>query len=197
MKIGERYGRLTILGKGSPAASGQQSRSTMKCECDCGVIKDIRADSLQRGLSRSCGCLHSDVHKTHGHHTGGRASPTYKTWESMIRRVDGKYKKLGISCVHRWRSFENFLADMGERPHGKTLDRIDNSGDYKLENCRWATPKQQARNRRDNVFVTHNGEKRLLIDVCEELKKPYSYTVRRLKINRPPKWMEKECVFVY
>ncbi len=196
MEVGEKYGRLTIISKGDPVVSGRQKRGTLRCRCECGVVKDIRVDSIRRGSSKSCGCLFAEAHTSHGHWSGSRASPTYSTWRSMIERVDGKYASLGISCIERWRSFDNFLSDMGERPHGKTLDRINNEGDYGPDNCRWSTPKQQARNRSNNVYVVYKGERRLLIEVCEELGRPYNYAVKRLKVNKQPKWMEKQCVYV-
>jgi hypothetical protein len=73
----------------------------------------------------------------------------------------------GITVCKRWDSFENFLSDMGERPEGKTLDRRDNEGNYTPENCRWATPKEQSRNRRDNRLLTYKGETRTVVEWAE------------------------------
>ncbi len=90
----------------------------------------------------------------HGHRKGKR-SPTYNSWRAMMERCTYKrhpwyriYGGRGIIVCDAWRTFANFLADMGERPEGMTLDRIDSDGNYELSNCRWATPKQQAMNRR-------------------------------------------------
>lgn len=90
----------------------------------------------------------------HGHR-GPRASRTYKTWAEMRQRTtNSKYPEWhyyggrGITCCARWALFVNFLEDMGERPEGKSLDRIDNDGNYEPHNCRWATPKEQVQNRR-------------------------------------------------
>lgn len=95
----------------------------------------------------------------HGHNPGsGRPSPTYRSWDAMRQRClnprdpyYSHYGGRGITACDRWRSFENFLADMGERPHNRTLDRIDNDGSYEPTNCRWATPRQQRANQRHST----------------------------------------------
>jgi len=112
----------------------------------------------------------------HGHASSTGKSPTYRTWKAMMGRCfrEGdanwhRYGGRGITACERWRTFANFLADMGERPKGLTLDRIDNDGNYEPDNCRWATRMQQGRNNSRNRLVTLNGETRCISEWCEVL----------------------------
>lgn len=113
---------------------------------------------------------------THGHTTGG-FSPEYHSWSGMIQRCTNSKRKSwehyggrGVTVCTRWMSFENFLADMGARPTGLTLERRDNDGNYEPENCRWATSNEQARNSSQTVMVEIAGETHPLVEWCERLK---------------------------
>lgn len=105
-------------------------------------------------------------------------TPEYCAWDSMLRRCyNVEYREFayyggrGIAVCDEWRnSFYEFLHDMGERPEGMSLDRIDTNGNYEPSNCRWATPQEQTRNRRSNVYITHNGETMILNDWATKLK---------------------------
>ena len=104
-------------------------------------------------------CPQADNALRHGHARHGAESPTYFSWQAMLTRcrypdrdAENKHAGRGISVCERWKSFDAFLSDMGERPSGKTLDRIDNNGNYEPSNCRWATPVEQSRNRRNAVL---------------------------------------------
>jgi len=193
----ERFGRLVVL-----AEMGRDKHGSVmwECLCDCGNLVGRTTARLRSGHVRSCGCLQKEaalnnvrLHharvKTHGlgH---GNYSPTYKTWTSMRERAktyssqSGKrYKSLGITVCDRWNSFENFLSDMGEKPVGKSIDRINPLGNYEKSNCRWATPKEQARNKVKTVFIDVNGTKMRAVEFAEQngIEKEIVYSYLRVK----------------
>jgi hypothetical protein len=136
-------------------------------QCSCGTLRTMRADAITTGKSKSCGCKKgqkiSEAFTVHG---GTLNNPKeYKTWKEMRQRClnpsNHKYKDYGargISICKEWDSFSVFLKDMGERPEGKTLGRINNDGNYEPSNCQWETPLQQANNTRRNILIEHEGK---------------------------------------
>lgn len=153
---GDRFGRLVAIEPAGFATYGRNMRTTL-CRCDCGTEKVLPNHSLRAGQIRSCGCLaveKSQEPRTHGHTRGGW-SPTYSSYMNAKCRVTypsnpgwARYGGRGIDMCARWRkSFVAFLEDMGERPDGMSLDRIDPDGNYEPGNCRWATTQQQNANK--------------------------------------------------
>ena len=158
---GWRVGRLTLLKR----IGSKQKSSLWLARCDCGKYTQVTRSKIQSGHTKSCGCLKHDYTPANKRH-GLTKTTTYNIWSSMRLRCYNKkainyerYGARGIKVCERWRrSFDNFLADMGKRPEGLCLDRMDNEGDYCHENCRWVEPKVQNRNTRVNRNITYKGE---------------------------------------
>ena len=168
--IGTRFGLLTVISIGEPP--GKNPRR-ITCLCDCGVTVVRWGTTLRTGNSTSCGCERAKKGGVTRRKHGLCKTPTYKSWEAMLGRCNrpanasyARYGARGIRVCDRWKSFGNFLADMGERPNGTTLDRIDNDGNYEPSNCRWATQAEQHDNRRITKKLTAFGETRTLIEWC-------------------------------
>jgi len=157
--IGQRFTRLLVIAR---AANNKHGFSMWKCVCDCGNEHIVGAGELIRGETKSCGCLKREriakLKAKHGHGKSGNQSPTYRSWCAMHSRCTNPrqinwpdYGGRGITICERWRGehgFENFLADLGERPEGQTLERINVDGNYQPSNCRWATYTEQRANQR-------------------------------------------------
>ena len=143
---GQRFGHLVAVARQGTAPDGHV---LWWCRCDCGKTKLIPGGSLRSGSTKSFGCYHSQQY----HHRS--KTPIWNCWKNMLQRCYNpknpcykNYGGRGIIVCDRWKEFVNFLADMGERPAGMSLDRINNDGNYEPGNCRWATRKQQSQNRR-------------------------------------------------
>jgi hypothetical protein len=183
--LGKRFGRLLVL-----RMNGTLLHRSVAwvCKCDCGKETIAIGSSLRTGDKKSCGCLLEEkIHQGMGRTHGMTRSPTYRSWESMWGRctrpndpVYDKYGGRGISVCERWSKFEEFLSDMGTRPEGLSLDRIDNSGNYEPGNCRWATPKQQSNNTRWNRTIKYNGRTYTARELSDLLGLSYNKLRRRI-----------------
>ena len=165
--VGNRYGRLLVTSR----APNKGTRIAWFCACDCGKECSVSSGGLSGGKTRSCGCLRAETMAanrcTNSRLRHGMSKSTeHKIWTGMNERCTNanskffhRYGGRGVSICDRWELFENFFADMGPRPRGKTLDRFpDKNGNYEPTNCRWATPEEQANNTCSNVLITIDGE---------------------------------------
>lgn len=171
-ETGNRYTRLVVLRQ---VGKDYEKRAVWECSCDCGKTHRVTGKSLRSGHTKSCGCLHQEfIHcgearTTHGHTAGG-FSREYSSWAGIKDRCLNKknsgfknYGARGIKVCDRWKnSFENFFKDMGECPEGRSIERINNDGDYCPENCKWATRFEQNNNTRGNHFLILNGERKTM-----------------------------------
>lgn len=174
---GDTYGRLTVIREVSPIISGKQSQRCVECRCDCGVLKVYRLYALRNGNTTSCGCLAKELVSSRMRTHGKSSVAEYGIWRGMVSRCreiesggHRHYGGRGIRVCDRWvNSFDAFYEDMGSRPSpDHSIDRIDNDGDYEPGNCRWATQKEQSRNKRVNYLVEHEGEVRCVADWAEK-----------------------------
>lgn len=167
--VKQRFGQLFVL---EMAGKNKWGNCRWLCLCNCGQKIIIQGGNLRSSHTRSCGCAHIK----HGHNKRGQQSTTYRSWDHMIQRCTNSkdknyhhYGGRGIKVCRRWMKFENFLKDMGEQPHGKSIDRINNNKGYDRFNCKWATQRQQMRNTRRNCLKTFNGKTQCISAWSEEM----------------------------
>ena len=161
---GQKFGRLTVI---SFAGQRKRRRNYWNCLCECGETTVVSRDALVFKTTQSCGCLHRE--RTSAaclmHGRAHKKDATYQAWKAMHGRCNNPKNKRfpdyggrGISVCDRWNDFEAFVTDMGDRPEEKkSIDRIDNEGNYEPVNCRWADDFEQANNKRTNHALTHDG----------------------------------------
>lgn len=160
--------------------------------CECGWIGRKRTNNVYSGTTRSCGCLKrrltAERSRTHGHTVKGTVTPTFNIWAGMLARCSNpasknwaQYGGRGITVCERWKSFENFFTDMGERPSDKSLDRIDNDKGYFLDNCKWSTHTEQMRNTRRAINLIYRGETFSLCDLANKAGISYLRLYKRIR----------------
>lgn len=196
---GKKFGYLTVIYE----YDKRNKQIRWYCQCDCGNRPIVFGNNLKRRKNISCGCISREksseriklIAKTHGLTN----SNSYRSWIALKQRCFRKkhpayerYSKLYFD--DRWLKFEDFYLDMGDRPDGKTLDRIDNSKGYYKENCRWATYKEQGRNRGDNRIIEFAGEKMTMMEWSEKLG--IKYSTLSMRINHSKWSIEKSLTTI-
>lgn len=182
--IGKKFGRLTVV---SLSCVDKRQCTIWNCVCECGNAVKVVGKDLAKGHTKSCGCLSMDKLLQRNIKHGLADTLIYKIWQGMKDRCTNpnnpKYKCYGgrgIKVCDKWlKSFESFCADMKDRPSSLyTIDRIDVNGDYEPNNCRWATPKEQANNTRRNHLLSYNNETHTLSE-WESIVKIKQTTIRQ------------------
>ena len=180
---GQRFGRLTVVKPAPNIGTG----TAYQCRCDCGVLKVIPRNYLKSGHTKSCGCLGRETHIKHG----ACGTGTYNSWIAAKRRCDypgatgyRDYGGRGITVCGRWRdSYQAFLDDMGERPTGHSIDRIDRNGNYEPGNCRWAARETQNNNTSRNRMLEFQGREQTISQWAKECGLTHSIVSKRLKLG--------------
>jgi hypothetical protein len=195
---GKVFGRLTVIKRVSPIGV---KHIQWECLCECGKISYPSSTALTSGRTYSCGCRAIEriakVNKTHGQ----SKTAVYMVWRAMKDRCENPsnwarkyYQDKGITYSEDWKSFENFIRDMGERPQGMTLERIDNKKGYCKENCKWASRHDQRINQDCNAVYTVNGVSGTLSQVIEGLKLTLSPARVHARIKRG--WSVEEAFLI-
>lgn len=181
---GEKFGRLTVRCQ----LQNEKGRVTWYCTCSCGGFKIIDSKALRTGKTASCGCLRS-THGLSGSH------PLYSMWLNMRDRCNNPANKhyrhyggKGVRVCARWDDFTLFVADMGERSPGTSIDRKNNDGNYEPSNCRWATTHEQAEHTSRSRLLTAAGRTMIMSAWARELGINPTTIIGRLRRG----WSEEE-----
>lgn len=185
---GKRFGRWLVL---SDSGERKNGGILWRLQCDCGSTALRLADGLKNGDSKSCGCYDRQAAAERCTKHGMYRTPTYSSWASMIARCTNPrskayaaYGAVGIGVCAEWLEFEAFHDDMGDRPAGTSIDRIDNRKGYSKENCRWATATEQARNRSYCRWFYFENAVRSLQDIAQMCGLDAAFINQRVTRNR-------------
>lgn len=195
--IGKTYNRLTIINfTVSKTLSSGGKHHIVNCQCSCGNFCAVKLNNLKSNTTKSCGCISKEMPNSKKH--GLINTSEYDIWQHIKSRcLNSKipeyknYGGRGITICSEWlNSFENFIQDMGFRPtSAHSIERKNNNLGYFKENCRWATAKEQANNRRTTVFITFNNKTQTLSEWCDELN--LNYKIIHQRLNRSNWSIEK------
>lgn len=186
---GRSFSRLTVIRE----VKRVKGRRQWACRCECGRLVTVDHRALKSGNTSSCGCFRREATArqmtSHGCAGRGKKSRLYRIWSGMLARCQIKtatgYENYGgrwVSVCERWRSFENFAADMGDPPGATlTIERIDNNGDYEPGNCRWATRLEQCANKRNNRVIEHLGVSMTVTEWARRLGISHSTLIEALE----------------
>ena len=186
---GMRFSRLRVIGR----APNRKGAVMWLCQCDCGASTVVHGVNLRGKDTHSCGCYKTDFRRAAWTTHGGTHTPEYRTWLAIIHRTTNpknirfsRYGGRGIAMCERWRSdFQNFLDDMGPKPSPRhSIERRDNDRGYTPENCYWATPKEQANNRKSTVWLEYHGERRPMAEWAEILGINYETFHNRITVAK-------------
>lgn len=185
---GLRFGHLVVIER---AGSTNAKKAIWKCQCDCGNISFVPTGSLKSGKTQSCGCYGYEMRLKANTTHGGKRERLYRIWAGMksrcyIESATGykHYGGRGITVCDEWKdNYENFRKWALENGYsdGLTIERIDVNGNYEPSNCKWIAPEAQTRNTRHNVFITINGETKILTDWARIYNIPYKVVSTRLR----------------
>jgi len=180
----QRFSRLFVVGRG--ANKGKQYG--WNCICDCGNTTHVAGSSLRSGYTKSCGCLRDESISNRVTKHGMSSTSEHGIWLAMKRRCYNvnnpdyhRYGGRGIKVCDRWlESFKNFYADMGAKPEGHSIDRIDYNGDYTLENCKWSNSFEQANNKSTNARYVYGDEEHTIAEWSRIVDMPQTLLRKRL-----------------
>lgn len=180
-----KYGRLSFIEK---TQAGRNPKALYRCEC--GTIKEISTGNVKAGRTVSCGCR---LKETHAPTHGMSKTSTYQSWENMKNRCNAnsvmhrncKESYDGVTICEKWLKFEGFWEDMGEKPKGTSIDRVDGAKGYYKENCKWSTRKEQQNNLRSNVRIEFRGRIETIAEWSNILGIPSNTITTRMKKGLP------------
>lgn len=187
---GRRFGRLVAH---APEYPNGQRALHWRCVCDCGRQTVVNGASLRRGATSSCGCISSETTARRNRSHGKSKTQTYRVWASMLARCYNPntrpwpwYGGRGICVCDLWRhSYEEFLRDMGERPSGMEIDRVDPDGNYSPLNCRWANADTQGANKVKRATLSLHGRTQTVVQWAKETGIPVTVLYQRIYARHP------------